>query len=501
MAGVLSEVDRLKNNVGESLRRQAGEALELWSEARRDPDLLEAVQQILGSVRDAARSLGLEDVERAAGAALAAAGEDDGDRRLLALVTQCQRLGSAAELLRSRLVVVVPPDEAANVRGQGREATAAVVPSLEQALQLLRTQGASAVLLPVSRMLAWRTASAEAGVEVPVLAYGDGSRLQERVQAHRLGAAAFLPAPVDLRDAATRVRGLRPVEVTRQSAPILGVTTGFDDGHALETFVGQNGDLRLELARPTEELLDTIDRVQPDVIVVAHPLEGIDALDILGVLAAHHRLHVIPRVLLVPDAAAEAAALLTIADAVLRRDLGPAGGRARLRAVVDRARRERALRDVDPLTGTLSRAALIRAVDREVGLAARSRQPVAVARLEIERLGWAAEGHGPGVAATADRLLAGAVRRSLRETDLVGRIQSGSFALILPRCRAADAAARLDTVRSAWAAATYADPRLSPLTLAGGVVETVDLADDLLLGAERALAAARAKGGGATVIG
>jgi diguanylate cyclase (GGDEF)-like protein len=123
-------------------------------------------------------------------------------------------------------------------------------------------------------------------------------------------------------------------------------------------------------------------------------------------------------------------------------------------AVLTARRRAAALVAGDALTGLASRRALIEAVKRELGDGARRSQPSAVLAIDLDGLRRLNELHGQDAGNAALQLVADALRRTLRETDLAARWGGDEFAVLLPGADAAAAQAAAQRIRHAVYATT-----------------------------------------------
>lgn len=494
MAGVLSEVERLRSNLGATLRRQADEALALWREAKGDADVLDAVEEMLRALQAATNSLGVEELEGTLSAARGALRSPSGGDRLRALVEACRRLDAHATGPITRLVVLAGEGEAprfARVPGVQVEVTHQV----GAAVQALGGHPSAAVAVAYNRLLAWQAAAEDAGLDVPLVVWGDGRRLADRLQAVQLGALGFLDHPFDTRLAVDHLR--RHVELAA-SPRVLALAGPDDEPAGLASLIGGPG-VPVEVVTDDDGLIPSLEAHAPEVLVIGVPRRGIELADLAAVLDAHPRYAAVPRVALVDDATAELATGHAAVISVLRRDSPPALVHARVRAIVERFRREARHRDRHVLTGALTRAALEGALDRERALAARGRYPVSVARVEVSRLATLTERFGAGMPAHAERLLLVAFRRAMRVTDLLGRYGPGEVATVHPRCRAADLVPRCEGLRATWTALTDRDLYLRGLDLTFAVADAMDGPSDLWGALERGIGAARARGPRAVV--
>jgi diguanylate cyclase (GGDEF)-like protein len=123
-------------------------------------------------------------------------------------------------------------------------------------------------------------------------------------------------------------------------------------------------------------------------------------------------------------------------------------------AVLAARRRAAALTEGDALTGLASRRVLIEAVKRELGDVERRDQPTAVLALDLDGSRRLNELYGQDAGNAALQLVADALRRTLRETDLAARWGGDEFAVLLSGADAASAQAVAQRIRHAVYATT-----------------------------------------------
>jgi len=102
---------------------------------------------------------------------------------------------------------------------------------------------------------------------------------------------------------------------------------------------------------------------------------------------------------------------------------------------------------VDELTGLLNRRAFLQEAEKLQKLASRQQGSVCIAIIDVDRFKQVNDQHGH---AAGDRVLkdvAQALRNSLRESDLLGRIGGEEFAVLLPFTNETNALKRLDQLR------------------------------------------------------
>ncbi len=156
------------------------------------------------------------------------------------------------------------------------------------------------------------------------------------------------------------------------------------------------------------------------------------------------------------------------------------------------------LADHDSLTGLKNRRRFEEDLNTEMARADREGLPVALLLLDLDNLKEVNDslGHGGG-----DRMIvevAGALGSRMRETDVLARIGGDEFAIVLPRCDAAEATIVAEAIVSAIREHSWDDGRQSATTSIGIAVfssKSGTTLDELLLLADNALYVAKGQGG------
>ncbi len=158
---------------------------------------------------------------------------------------------------------------------------------------------------------------------------------------------------------------------------------------------------------------------------------------------------------------------------------------------------------IDAKTGLLNAATWEREADAEVARAVRTRSPLAVAMLDIDRFKGINDTYGHLLGDQVLKEIAHALRSLLREYDRAGRFGGEEFSLLLPQTRAPDAFRIAERIRSHVAGLSIIASGASggervPVTVSIGVA-ALDAGSkrtlaDLLAAADAALY--RAKAGG-----
>ncbi|MFN0016633.1 MAG: diguanylate cyclase [Pirellulaceae bacterium] len=102
----------------------------------------------------------------------------------------------------------------------------------------------------------------------------------------------------------------------------------------------------------------------------------------------------------------------------------------------------------DPLTGVLSRGALLEYISKEIPRSRRADCGLSCVMLDIDQLKQINDKHGHGVGDEALRRVAHLLAANARESDVVGRYGSEEFCVVLPECMEAGAAQWAERIRN-----------------------------------------------------
>jgi diguanylate cyclase (GGDEF)-like protein len=124
----------------------------------------------------------------------------------------------------------------------------------------------------------------------------------------------------------------------------------------------------------------------------------------------------------------------------------------------------------DSLTKLLNHRAFQERMEQELRRAEREGYSVAVVALDVDHFKEINDRYGHATGDDALRQLAGAIRASLRPSDVCGRVGGDEFVMCLPRASAEDARQAVDRLRELTAEMRF-DPGESPVTVSAGISE------------------------------
>ena len=147
--------------------------------------------------------------------------------------------------------------------------------------------------------------------------------------------------------------------------------------------------------------------------------------------------------------------------------------------VSDRARRDTELRrlaDTDPLTGLWNRRRFIAELELHLARTRRYGAAGALMLLDIDEMKRINDAHGHGAGDAAITAIAAMLRSRVRSSDVIARIGSDEFAVLLPAATETDAASLCTAILDAVRTAPTAVPRELPtLSIGIAIVTPSDL--------------------------
>jgi diguanylate cyclase (GGDEF)-like protein len=159
----------------------------------------------------------------------------------------------------------------------------------------------------------------------------------------------------------------------------------------------------------------------------------------------------------------------------------------------------RLLAAADPLTGAANRRAIIEALDRDIGRAIRTREPLALMMIDIDHFKRVNDIHGHLAGDAVLRSLVSLIRQRIRTQDIVGRYGGEEFLVVLPDTSLAGVQRLAQDLCNAAAAhaTSYSGQRITvtiSIGVFGGRLEPGDSWDLLIHAADSALYRAKDAG-------
>jgi diguanylate cyclase (GGDEF)-like protein len=274
--------------------------------------------------------------------------------------------------------------------------------------------------------------------------------LATRLQAVRAGGDAYFRKPVDLGaivDALDRLASALPPVPYRVAI----VDDSLDDAHLAASYLRLGGMETRIISRPADALNSLLD-FSPELILMDTHMEGCTGIELARVIRQIESLISVPIVFLSADEDRDMQ-LQVVAlggDDFLVKPVKPEQLASAVSSRVERFRKLRNLMVHDGLTGLLNHLTIQERLSQEVARAARQKQPLCYAMLDIDhfksvndRFGHAA---GDRVLRSLAKLLSGRLRRS----DSAGRYGGEEFAVVLPDTGFVDGIRVMDELRVAF---------------------------------------------------
>lgn len=286
--------------------------------------------------------------------------------------------------------------------------------------------------------------------QVPLVWVCNDGDLRARLQAVRLGAAAFFTHPVDVDALLVKLDDLTALH-TPEPFRVLVV----DDEPALarlySVILNQAGMETREVTDPLEVMEPLVD-FRPDLILMDVYMPECNGSEIAAVIRQQEAYVGIPIMFLSSesDTLKQLEAMRLGGDEFLQKPVEP---RYLVSSVMTRATRARVLQNLmirDSLTGLLNHTKTKEQLGIEIERMRRLGHSISLAMIDIDHFKKVNDTYGH---ATGDRVLRSLSRllsQRMRQTDVVGRYGGEEFAVIMVGANAENAQRAIDKVREAW---------------------------------------------------
>ncbi|HPB97983.1 MAG TPA: response regulator, partial [Polyangiaceae bacterium] len=324
-----------------------------------------------------------------------------------------------------------------------------------------------------------------------------------RARAVRAGGDAFIVKPVDTDRLIDALGGLTTCNDAGPNRTLIIADVARTADH-LAHVLRTEGMLAQGITNPSHTLC-AIAALLPDVIVVDIRGDQQAAVEMVQVLRQHHHYSHIPFVMLSLAPAFQAQVRLVGwgPDDFVDRAKGSEYVAAVVQARSRRARLLQAFTLRDALTGLPSHLRMMEELRRSVVQASRERQELCYAYADLDFTGKINDEYGIAAGDQMIRDFGALLRERLRRTDIVGRLGSDGFGILLPNTKAWAAARVLDEIRMAFGARHFRGTTGFIPSVSVGVAEypRCEDAGSLHSAVERALFAAKESGRNRVEIG
>jgi diguanylate cyclase (GGDEF)-like protein len=284
---------------------------------------------------------------------------------------------------------------------------------------------------------------------LPLIAASAQTGFAERLRAVRLGASMFVAKPVDAQDVVKLIAAIEEGQAQRSYRIVIA-----EDERSLGLFYQmtlQAAGLEARVVRDPSKLLDTVSGFDPDLIIMDVYMGDCTGLELAQIVRQFPAYTTVPILFLSTESRLDMQlqARHFGGDDFLVKPLKPS---QLVSAVMSRANRYRDLKkltDRDSLTGLLNHTNILRDLEREISVAARSGAPVAFCMVDIDHFKKVNDTYGHVVGDQVIVRVTHLLRNRLRRVDYVGRYGGEEFAVVMPNTDAATAKAVMNGLREA----------------------------------------------------
>ena len=353
------------------------------------------------------------------------------------------------------LVVDADPKVREQLERHGREKLVNVIAlaSPEDALATARSERVDAAVLDsglgtAAVTLAGRLRALPGMDRLPLAFISAQGDVEMRVAAARAGAAIFMAKPIDPYAFGAAVDQM--LAMGRQEHERMRVLVVDDDREfaACVAAVLEPHGIAVSSEPDATHLTETLEEAKPDLVLLDALLPGVSGWDAVRVLRAIPEWRDVPILFLTSqtDLESRIAAFDAGADDYLAKPLVPEELVARVRVRLDRRRLLRETTENDPLTGCLSRRALLDRLASRLSEARRHARTLSVALIDLDRFKRVNDAYGPRVGDQVLMALGRLFVERFRLEDLRGRWGGEEFAIAFPNEPAPTAGAVLSRV-------------------------------------------------------
>lgn len=271
-----------------------------------------------------------------------------------------------------------------------------------------------------------------ANAEIPIAFASVDNSIETRVAAIEAGGTRFFEKPMSAENFAELAQYFMTLSESNKGRVLIVD----DDPDILEHYSIQlrGAGIGVETLGSADGITEKLDQIAPDVLLLDINLPGISGLDVCRALRMSERFEAIPILIITAqtDDHTRLSAFRAGACDVVTKPVIPEEFMARVGVQLERVRFQRDRADKDPLSGLLTRRALITNSDRAQAAAIRAKNPLSVVLMDLDRFKSINDTFGHLV---GDQVIAGLgdlLRRRFRVEDIRGRWGGEEFLVVFP---------------------------------------------------------------------
>ncbi|GLR71478.1 GGDEF domain-containing response regulator [Agaribacter marinus] len=293
-------------------------------------------------------------------------------------------------------------------------------------------------------------ASALQASGVNVIACSCLFNLETRLAAVRAGVSDYIVKPISSYSLFEKISRI----LQRQQDDSFNIVL-VDDQESMGIFyktVFEQAGCHVEYIQTAQKLLDSLEYLKPDLFLLDMMMPDIDGLEIASMLRQEEKFDFAPIVFLTADDRLETKlrVLDSGADDVIAKST-PAP--LVVKQVMARLNRSSVIRNFvskDALTGVLNHGQIVESASNVLRLSKRHGNDSVLALVDVDYFKTVNDSYGHSNGDQVLRALGQQLRRTLRESDHVGRYGGEEFLLLLQDCDLASAVEKLDKLREAF---------------------------------------------------
>lgn len=332
-----------------------------------------------------------------------------------------------------------------------------------------------------------------------LMLYSTSDSFDLRIKAAQYHADAFFVSPLDIPNmiAATS-------ELLEQLSGKPGRVFIVDDDKLLAehyalvlTAVG----IETRILSSVHNIIDELMRFQPDLLLMDMYMPDYSGTELAGLIRQYRSLRRLPIVFLSSETnkQLQVRAMAHGADDFITKPIEDTYLAQLVKIRLVRSKQIKNLIEKDSLTSLVKHSAIKELAEMEFERAARSKQPLAVVMLDIDRFKSVNDNYGHAIGDLVITALATLLRKRIRKTDRAGRYGGEEFLLVLPDCDSEQAVVLVEKILAVFRTLQFsATDKLFYCTFSAGVTSTMDnqysSAEQMIADADEALYRAKNNG-------